>query len=360
VRAVQVREGVRDAGVRAVGVLRPKDELRLGFKIGGVIERITVEEGDSVLRGTTLAELDRTEIAASVERAAQAVDKAARDLARAQSLYRDNVAPRERVENLTTVLNIAKADLDATRFNERYARIESPANGIVLRRLADPSELVEGGAPVIILGGLENGWSVSVAVTDRDIVQLGIGDSARVRMDAFQGDVFAARIERSATASDPATGTYEVELAIDPEGRPFVEGLVAKVELDLQSRARLRLWLPVEALVEANGSYATVFVLAGQGKDDSAPVAGGAASERVGLRAYAGYPHVSEAVRRSASDGDGPPDRWTVERRRIKIGALVTGSVEVHEGVLAGEWVVTDGAAWLEDGAPVTLAPRLN
>jgi RND family efflux transporter MFP subunit len=268
-----------------------------------------------VRRGDLLAVLDQTEIDATVARAAEAAGQAARDLARTRALFDDDVATLEQVEHSTTALNIAQADLDAVRFNARHARIEAPADGLVLRRLTEPNELVAAGEAVVVLGSLAEGWAVRAAVTDRNVVQLALGDVARVRFDAFPDDEFAARVERVATASDPSTGTYEVELSLEPNGRPFVQGLVAKVELDVAQRARARLWIPVEALLEANAGYATVAIV-------------------------------------DAAD--------TVERRRVRIGELSGGSVEVRNDLTAGERVVTDGGAWVEDGARVRVLTEGN
>jgi hypothetical protein len=67
-----------------------------------------------------------------------------------------------------------------------------------------------------VVGSLANGWQVRAAVADRDVVRLAIGDRAQVTFDAFPGQAFAARVLRLAAASDAATGTYDVELAVDP------------------------------------------------------------------------------------------------------------------------------------------------
>ncbi len=319
VRVVEARTAVLDTTVRAVGLLAPQDELSLGFKIGGVVERIEVDAGDTVRRGDVLAVLDQTEIDAAVGRAAEVADQAARDLARTRALFADDVATLEQVEHASSALNIARADLDAARFNARHARIEAPADGFVLRRLAEPGELVGAADSVVVVGSLAEGWAVRAAVTDRDVVQLAPGDAARVAFDAFPGGVFAGRITRIAAASDAATGTYEVEIAIEPGGSPdgerFVQGLVAKVDLDVAQRARARLWIPLEALLEADAGNATVIV----------------------------------------ADAAG-----AVERRAVRIGGLSGGSVEVRGGLDAGERVVTEGAAWVEDGARVTVLTAAN
>jgi len=315
VRVVPVQEAVLARPIRAVGVLEPKDKLTLGFKVGGVVARVAVEEGDTVRRGAVLAELDRTEIEATVARAVQAEAKAARDRERTRALYADDVATLEQLEDATTALEVARADLSTARFNARYARIEAPADGFVVRRSADPSELVAAGQPVLVLGSLANGWQVRAAVADRDVVRLAVGDRAQVAFDAFPGREFAARVLRLAAASDAATGTYDVELAVEPANAPFVQGLVAKVEL-MPSVARTpQLTVPVEALLEADGAHATVFVLDGAGATRAA-------------------------------------------RRRVELGQLSGDRAEVREGLTSGEQVITEGASWIADGESVSVAPE--
>ncbi len=51
-------------------------EARLSFKIGGIVSRIYVKEGDHVVKGQLLATLDLTEINAQVQQASQGLKKA--------------------------------------------------------------------------------------------------------------------------------------------------------------------------------------------------------------------------------------------------------------------------------------------
>ena len=313
VRAVLVESVQVPNDVRAVGVLAPRDEIRLAFKIGGVIDQIAVEAGDRVQQGQLLAVLKRTEVDASVSQAAEAVEKARRDLERARRLQADEVATEEQVQNLTTAYNVARSNLDAVRFNARFARIEAPVDGLVLQRLSEESELVQGGQPVFVLGATGAGWVVRAALADRDAVRVDLGDVARVAFDAFPGREFAGKVTRVASSADPLTGTFEVEIEVAPDGVRFARGLVAKIALALAEGERVgaQTVVPVTAIVEANGHDATVYVL-----DADANVA---------------------------------------RRKQIAVGRIVGDRVIVLAGLDAGEQVITDGAAWLADGKPVRL-----
>ena len=299
--------------VRGAGVLAPRDEVRLAFKTGGVVDTVSVETGDRVRKGQRLASLKHAEVGAAVEQASASLEKARRDLDRARELRADEVATEEQVEDLTTAYQLARANLDTARFNARFAHIDSPADGVVLQRLVEESELVQGGQPVLVIGATGEGWIVRVALADRDAVRVNAGDTARLAFDAFPGRSFQGRVSRIAGSADPQTGTFEIEIDVAPDGARFARGLVAKVELSLSDAggAVPGTVVPVTALVEADGPAATVYVV-----DAGAGVA---------------------------------------RRRPVEVGPIIGERVVVLSGLEPGEQVVTDGAAWLRDGSPVRV-----
>ncbi len=300
--------------VHTVGLLTPKDEARLAFKVGGVIEAIRVEEGAAVKSGQLLAILMQAEIGSAVEQARQAADKAERDLARGQALYADGVATEEQVQDLNTAARVGAAALRSAQFNARYTRIEAPADGVVLRKLAQPNELVQPGQPVLVVGGNGRGWIVRTSLADRDVVRVRVGDRAELAFDAWPGRAFSGRISNVSSAAEPATGTFPVEIQVEQDGERFVQGLVAKVGLVPQGRSVAATpVVPLQALLEANGDQAFVFV-------------------------------VDAGARRA-------------RRVAVHIGRLADARVEIVDGLKAGDQVVVDGAAFLADGETVRLVP---
>jgi RND family efflux transporter MFP subunit len=313
VHVAAVTDATLDNTLRAVGLLTPKDEARLSFKVGGLIESIQVEEGQSVRAGQVLAVLKPAEINASLEQARQATAKAQRDLDRGNALLADGVATQEQVQDLTTAFHVASAAQSSAEFNAAHARIVASVGGVVLRKLAEANEVVQAGQTVVVLGGANRGWIVRVGLADRDVVRVRLGDAARIEFDAWPGQIFSGRVGNIASAADPATGTFTVEVQLDAGGARFVQGLVAKVALSPQNAASGKV-IPVQALLEANDKEAGVFVLdAGTG---------------------------------------------VVHRVNIQIGRLSLGQVEVLDGLAPGAMVVTDGAAFLENGETVRVASK--
>jgi len=312
VRVAEVSQAAVQSGLRAVGTLAPADEIRLSFKTGGVVASVSVEQGDRVRAGQVLAALAQEEVAAAVAQARALAEKAERDLERGRALYADEVATREQLEDLQTARDVAQANLRAAEFNARFSRIEAPAEGIVLRRLAEPDELVSPGQPVLVVGDTSGGWVVRAALSDRDVVRVRQGDAAEVTLDAYPGRRFDAKVVEMASAADPVTGTYEVKLAIDAADVRLVQGLVAKVEMTGTSGSAVPV-VPVHALLEADGSEAIVYVVATRETGDVA------------------------------------------QRVAVRVGRLVGDRVEVLSGLAGGERLVTEGASYLRDGDAVRV-----
>jgi RND family efflux transporter MFP subunit len=243
------------------GLLAAKQEIKLSFKTGGIIQSIGVDEGQTVKKGQLLASLNLTEINAQVSQAEQAYEKAHRDLNRAQNLYADSAATREQVQNATTGKEVASAALQSAKFNRQYSTIYAPENGRILKRYAENGELVSPGSPVFVFASsAKEQWILRTGVADRDMVRMTLGDKATVKFDAYPGTEFSATVTEIAQMADASKGTFEVELMVDPQGKKLATGMVAKVQVT-PSQKVAAIFVPIEALVEADGDKAFVYVL---------------------------------------------------------------------------------------------------
>ncbi|MDO1446224.1 efflux RND transporter periplasmic adaptor subunit [Rhodocytophaga aerolata] len=261
VKTQQVHAQTITQPISTSGLLASKQEVKLSFKTGGIIQSIAVDEGQTVKKGQVLASLNLTEINAQVSQAEQAFDKAQRDLNRAQNLYADSAATKEQVQNATTGLEVASATLQSARFNRQYSTIYAPENGQILKRYAESGELLSPGSPVFVFASAsKEQWILRTGVSDRDMVRITLGDKATVQFDAYPGTDFPATVTEIAQMADASKGTFEVELTVDPQGKKLATGMVAKVQI-LPSQKVAAVIVPIEALIEADGEKGFVYVL---------------------------------------------------------------------------------------------------
>ena len=227
------------------GSIASRDQLRLAFKVGGVIEQIDAEAGQSVHAGQLLAAIEPVEIDAQQAQADALDAKAARDLARGEKLYADEVLSLEQLQNLRTQREVAAAQLRAARFNRRYARIVAPADGVVLERLAAAHELVAAGQPVLEVSSGRRGYVLRVSVADRELLSLAMGMAAAVSVDAAPGLSLSGAITEISRAADPATGLFPVEITLAASPLPLASGLIASARLQPGAGSGWRAFRPV-------------------------------------------------------------------------------------------------------------------
>jgi RND family efflux transporter MFP subunit len=292
------------------GVVANKDEMRLSFKVAGVIKAIHVEEGQAVHAGERLAEIEQTEINAQLEQARALAEKAQRDLARGERLYADEVISLEQLQDLRTVAATARAQLQGVQFNRGYSVITAPADGVVLRKLSQERELVPAGQAVLIVGSHGRGYVVRATLSDRELVQLKLGDPAEVHLDAYAGQLLHGTLSEIAGAADDKTGLFPVEVRLESPPAALASGLVAKLRLSpAAGRARALTYVPISSVVEGSGDAASVFVVHGT----------------------------------------------RVRRRAVRVAFIDPSGVALAAGVAPGERVVTDGALYLDDNDSIDI-----
>jgi multidrug efflux system membrane fusion protein len=315
VRVAEAISGPAAPAIRTNGLLANEDEIRLSFKVGGVIRRVYVNEGEQVRKGQKLAEIEQAEIEAQVEQAAQAYEKARRDLERGERLYADKVISLEQLQDLRTQLAMSEAALSSAKFNWSYATIVAPHDGTVLRRLAEERELVQAGVPILVLGAKDKGFVVRTGLADREIVQVKLGDQAHIRLDALPGKTLTGRVTEVSGAAASGSGMFGIEVSLDPTDLPLRSGLVAKLTIIPSSAsAGTRVYVPIGAIVEGSGRTARVFVL----------------------------------------------DQQHARAREVEVAFIDGERVALNAGLEAGERVITDGAQYLEDGEQVALAEPVS
>lgn len=310
VRVARVERGPLARPVHAAGRVGYSAETRLAFKVGGVVARIAVDEGDHVTKGQVLARLDPREIDAHLTEAESARAKAERDLERATLLNKDDVVTREVLENATTAAEVARAGAAAARFNRRFSEIVAPQGGVVLARLVEPGEVAGPGTPILVVGSAGTGRVVKAGVADRDVVRLAVGDGADIELDALPAARLRGTVSEIAPAATPQTGLFEVEVRIDGAEPALAAGMIARATIVPRAGEPMTT-VPLAALVEADGARGRVFALAA--------------------------------------------DRRHVVPHAVDIAFLVGDRVALRGGLDGVAEVVSDGAAYLDDKSVVKV-----
>jgi multidrug efflux system membrane fusion protein len=260
VKLTPVTKGNYSMPIISSGLISTETESRLSFKVGGIVSRILVEEGQSVTKGQTLAFLDLTEIDAQAAQAKNNFEKTKRDLERGQRLYKDSAATLEQIQNLQTAYDGANEAFTIASFNKQYATIRATASGKIIKKFVNEGEQVTAGAAVLMTNSAAaNNWIVKIGLPDVDWVRVKKGDHASIVFDAYPSVIFDGEVSLINEGADFVNGLYLAEVKIKSNGKKLASGLFAKVEITPSEKQALH-GIPIEALVEGSGKNAFVFV----------------------------------------------------------------------------------------------------
>ena len=195
---VQYLRHERDDGTLLLSGTVEVTEVNLGFKAAGRVSALVVDEGQRVMRGDRLAELDSAEMKnivaqnrAAVEVVEAEQERSRKDYERAVALVEKEVIPPQQLDAAKKTydatiaqLRQTRAALAASQDRLRDMVITAPVSGVVLRKNSEAGETVAAGAAVYTLGDLENPW-IRVYVKEDKLGLVKLGQKAEVMTDSF-------------------------------------------------------------------------------------------------------------------------------------------------------------------------------
>ena len=270
VRVAPVERRAVDAVVRASGRIEV-DERRLvtvTSKFEGYIERLYVNAtGQFVARGAPLFDAYSPELlaaqreyAVAVQGLAQLKDADAQARAGMQRLA-DSALGRLRLWDVT---DEELARLAASGEARRTLTFRAPAGGIVLERKAVQGMRFMPGEMLFSIADLSSVWLIA-DVAEQDIGRLRVGTPARVRLEAYPGQVFDGRVTFVYPTLNADTRSAQVRIELANPGGRLKPAMYAQVELPVGAQGGLQLVVPNSAVID-NGTRRVVLVDLGDGR----------------------------------------------------------------------------------------------
>ena len=317
---IQVQTGkseLRDiyARVTESGVVQPTVDVPISPDVPGEVVAIAVQEGQKVKKGDLLVTILPDDYRAQLEQAVASLNRSQAaylqaqanasqskaqllqdsvSLARTAQLFDDKVVSKVDLENAQLAFNVSKSQLDAANYNVRSAfyqvksseasrkqarqnldrtNIYASMDGTITQLNIELGQRVVGtnqmaGTEILKIADLSR-MEVIVEINENDIVNVGLGDSTKVEVDAFPDQDFYGKVTEiaySATvtgaASTDQVTNFEVKVQITPESyknlkgakngeSPFRPGMTSLVEIYTQ-KVEGAVAVPIQAVTLRN------------------------------------------------------------------------------------------------------------
>ena len=228
--------------VTAFGRVQPEVEIVISPDVPGEIVELPVREGDRVQKGALLARVKPDDYIAQAQQAQAGVSQAQARLAesraslnqaeidfnRSKSLYEREVISESTFQTAKSTYEQAQAQLEAAKYavesaqaqrreaGEQIAKTEiySPMTGVVSKLSVEEGERVVGtsqmaGTEMMRIARLDQ-MELEVDVNENDVVNVALGDSAAVEVDAYPDQTFRGVVmEIANSARVSGEGTQE-------------------------------------------------------------------------------------------------------------------------------------------------------
>ena len=381
--------------VSATGKIQPEVEVKIQPEVTGEIIYLGFREGAVIKKGDLLLSIKPDNYQAQVEQQEASLvsskasalqskaqlSKAQDDLKRSEELFASQLISEADISAARTSVEVAKANLESALAQIRRTegllsqaqdqltktQIYSPIDGKVSSLSNEVGERVAGtgsygGAEVMRVADLSN-MEVRVNINENDIVNVKVGDKAKVSIDAFPNRKFDAVVKEIGSAAkvtgmntqDEVTN-FLVKVRILDKDAPLRPGMSANADIETKTVENV-VAVPIQSVtVRARDGNKTVEQVAAERDKKDTEMKGEGAATAVNVTAQrqaekADRDNLQRVVFVKTGDA--------VKMVKVETGLQDTTHIEVKSGLQAGDEVVSGSfgviTRTLKDGMKVSL-----
>ena len=302
----KVDEKTVNRNFEANGIFEPSQELKLMSETSGAIVKIQRRKGDYVRKGDLIVQIDDRLIRSDYTIAKLNRDQAEKDLKRFENLAATDAITKKQLEENENAFKIADAQLSALKKRLDDTQVTAPIAGFINEDYYEMGTLVSPGMPLVDIIN-KNPLKLSVNVTESEIAKVNKGDEIAVRVNAMSNQDFTGKVNFISDKAD-ASFKYEVELIMNSKNQDQIKpGMFGTAQFEFSQEEKVL-------------------------KIDRKSIAGSLKDPGVYL--------IKDGV---------------AVYQPVKINPLDDGTVEILDGLKAGDEVIASGLINVKEGTKVKV-----
>jgi membrane fusion protein (multidrug efflux system) len=302
---------------QAVGSLKSRQGVTLRPEVSGRITQLNFKDGERVKKGQLLVQFDDQLQLAQVKQSQAELSIAQANHKRNQELVAQNFISKRSVDESAANLEVAQAKLSLSQATASRLKITAPFDGMTGIRTVNVGDYLKDGGDIVNIEDVAAVF-VDFRLPERFQSKVKNGQKAQVDMDALPGRKFTAVIQAIDPLLDANGRSVGVRACIDNRQNQLRPGMFARVNTVFSEREKA-IVVPEEAIVPQAGKQFVIKLLEGADKGTE-------------------------------------KETKTTQRVEVKIGIRKPGKVEILEGLVEGDEVVTAGQQRVQkDGTSVKV-----
>jgi multidrug efflux system membrane fusion protein len=229
VAVVTPTRGPAVEAVYATGTVEAATMVPIAGRVTSTLASVEADEGDHVAEGQLLARFDDRDLQAVLRQLQAQEAYAQQEYERNQRLQQTGAVSESTFDRAYSEWLAAKAATARAAAEASYMELRAPIDGTIVKREGEVGELIPANQAIFWLTR-DAALRIATEVDEEDIARVAVGQDVLIRADAFEGSIFAGRVQSITPMGDPVARTYRVRIALVGE-TPLLIGMTAETNI---------------------------------------------------------------------------------------------------------------------------------
>ncbi|PKP27005.1 MAG: efflux RND transporter periplasmic adaptor subunit [Bacteroidetes bacterium HGW-Bacteroidetes-2] len=314
VTTFRVKDTIFNNFVAIQGNVETSQNILLFPEFQGILTRVYVKQGQTVVKGQLLAKIDDGGLSSQLEQLETRYELAKTTYERQERLWNQKIGSEIQFLQSKTTMDAAKSNVEQLRSQLGRTSVRAPFSGVIDEVITDQGQVVApGGQALMRIVNLDDMY-VKASIPENYIQSITMGSAVAITFPAISLET-EGTIKSVGNYINPTNRTFQIEIDVPNKEKNIKPNLIANLQINDYSNAKA-LIIPSNAIQENARGDKYVYVLTDMAGENA-----------------------------------------KVIQTRIETGKKQAGFVEVLSGLKDGDVLVQEGAISLKDGIMVTTKP---
>lgn len=248
VEYVKIIPAKQDKRKEFFGYIQAGGEVKLGFEISGIIQRIYVNDGQKVKKGQIIAtidnelnEIEEREMRAALKNAYVNYEHAKNYFERVNKLHAVGGISDNNMDKAKTDMETRKEEIEISedkllqaKKRASYGKIRAPRDGVIVKKLTEEGNYTNAGNAVVIFQDNRN-TEAKIFVSEKYINKIQNGATLEIKAEEINETPLIAKI-KSITTTSIEEGSYRVTVEFDRKYTELKDGVGIKAFMEFENR----------------------------------------------------------------------------------------------------------------------------
>lgn len=210
--------------------LESEHDANVVAKVGGIVEKYFVEEGDKVKAGQILVQLETERLKLELSRSEANLNKLKNDLKRTESIYKKNLVSFETFEKLKFEYDSLKAAYQLTKLELTFATVKAPIDGVISKRYVKVGNMITTNESVYHITDFDPLHAI-IYVPEKELYKIKENQLVILHVDARITNTYQAFVKRISPIVDPNSGTFKVTIEVADPNAELKPGMFGRLQI---------------------------------------------------------------------------------------------------------------------------------